>query len=40
VAERIKDHASIDVTARLQFQPDGEVWLDGQATRWHDLAGP
>jgi hypothetical protein len=35
VAERIKDHASIDVTVRVEFKRDGETWLDGTATRWH-----
>lgn len=35
VAERIKGHASIDVTVRLEFARDGETWLDGTATRWH-----
>jgi hypothetical protein len=35
VAKRIKDPASIDVTVRLAFARDGEVWLDGVGTRWH-----
>jgi len=35
VAERIKDHASIDVTVRVEVQRDGEAWFNGSATRWH-----
>ena len=35
VAERVKDHARIDVRVRVVFQRDGETWLEGQATRWH-----
>lgn len=27
-------HEPIDVTARIVFEDDGEVWLDGTADRW------
>ena len=34
-AEGIPRRAPIAVTARIVFDVDGEVWLEGTADRWH-----
>lgn len=37
VARRLSDRRDgIEVRVRLVLSGDGEVWLDGRATRWHD----
>lgn len=30
----LPQHQPINVTARIVFEHDGEVWLDGTASRW------
>jgi hypothetical protein len=36
VARRLSDRQDgIDVRVRVVLSGDGEVWLDGRATRWH-----